>query len=238
MIDIPDLGGDFLEMWHELLFLASQAAAPWTLIGAHMVALHGWKAGRKQPRTSRDADILVNVRVVRGGTRKVSDFLMARGFTLSGVSPEGIGHRFVKGPVRLDVLGPDGIGSRTSLQTAAGARTVAVPGGSQALKRTELMEIRARKSAGTIPVPNLLGALLVKVRAISVDDQPQAQRAEVAFLLSLVTDPDPLTVEISASERRWLRHHPEFAESASPCYVGAPNPDDAATVFRRLLQKE
>jgi hypothetical protein len=47
MIDIPDLGEGFLEMWRELLLLTKQAPAPWTLIGAHMVALHGWKAGRK-----------------------------------------------------------------------------------------------------------------------------------------------------------------------------------------------
>ena len=57
MIDIPDLGESFLEMWRELLLLAEQAPAPWTLIGAHMVALHGWKAvecnlGRAKTPTS------------------------------------------------------------------------------------------------------------------------------------------------------------------------------------------
>ncbi len=97
MIDIPDLGEGFLEMWRELLLLAKQAPAPWTLIGAHVVALHGWKAGRKQPRASKDADILVNARVVGGGTQMVSQSLLSRGFSLDGVSPEGIGHRFVRG---------------------------------------------------------------------------------------------------------------------------------------------
>ena len=204
MIDIPDLGEGFLEMWQELLFLAGRSPAPWTLIGAHMVALHAWKVGRRQPRGSRDADVLVNVRMVSGGTKKVSELLISRRFTLDGVSPEGIGHRFVKGRIRLDVLGPDGVGSRTSL--------------------------------GTVPLPNLLGALLVKTRAISVDDQPQAQRADVAFLLSLVQDPDPLVAQISRSERGWLCRHPEFADSASPCYAGILNAVDAATVFRRLVR--
>jgi antitoxin HicB len=84
-----------------------------------MVALHGWKMGRKQPRASRDADILVNARVVSNGTERVSEALLSRGFSLDGVSPEGLGHRFLNGQVRFDVLGPDGVGSRTGLFRSA-----------------------------------------------------------------------------------------------------------------------
>ena len=234
MTDIPDLGEGFLEMWRELLLLAKQVPVPWALIGAHMVALHGWRAGRKELRASKDADILVNARVVGGGTQKVSQALLSRGFSLDGVSPEGIGHRFVKGHVRLDVLGSDGVGSHVNLQTVQGARTVEVPGGSQALRRTEMVEIRVGESSGEIPVPDILGAILVKVRAIEVDDVPRAQRADVAFLLSLVEDPEPLAAALSKSERRWLKRHPEFADPSSSCYQGTANPTDAATVFRRL----
>ena len=234
MIDIPDLGEGFYAMWQELTNLAENPPAPWTLIGAHMVALHGWKMGRKQPRASRDADILVNARVVSNGTERVSEALLSRGFSLDGVSPEGLGHRFVNGQVRFDVLGPDGIGSRTGLFTSSGARTVEVPGGTQALQRTEMVAIRARSIFGKVPVPNLLGAILVKVRAIAVDEQPEAQRGDVAFLLSLVDDPDPFDVEISNGERRWLRRHPEFSDSGCPCYQAIPHAADAATVFRRL----
>ncbi len=158
MIDIPDLGEGFLQMWRELPLLVKQAPAPWTLIGAHMVALHGWRAGRKEPRASKDADILVNARVVGGGTQKVSETLLSRGFSLDGVSPDGIGHRFIKGDVRLDVLGLDGVGSRIRLQTVHGARTVEVPGGSQALKRTETVENRVGESSGEDPDP-LIAAL-------------------------------------------------------------------------------
>jgi hypothetical protein len=184
MIEIPDFGEGFHAMWQELLYLAENPPAPWTLIGAHMVALHG--------------------------------------------------HRFVNGQVRFDILGPDGIGSRTGLFTSYGARTVEVPGGTQALQRAEMVAIRAGTISGMVPVPNLLGAILVKVRAIAVDEQPEAQRGDVAFLLSLVDDPDPLDVEISSSERRWLRRHPEFSDSGCPSYREIPHAADAATVFRRL----
>ncbi len=84
MVAVPDLGADFRRMWQELLLLARRPPAPWTLIGAHMVALHAWKAGRMQPRASRDADILVNARVVSTATQKVSKALIERDFTLDG----------------------------------------------------------------------------------------------------------------------------------------------------------
>lgn len=237
MVEIPDFGGDFTAMWRELMLLEEHAPAPWTLIGAQMVAIHGWARHRPAPRTSRDADILVNVRVMSEATERMSRALHERGFELEGVSPEGIGHRFVKAAVRFDVLGPDGAGARARFTTIAGARTVAVPGGTQALRRTEPIAVRAGSRTGRVPVPNLLGSLLVKIRAVEVDDQPDAQRRDVVFLLSLIDDPDPLDDEMSGQERQWLRRHPEFCDHESDVYRGIGNAVDAATVYRRLSRK-
>lgn len=223
-------------MWQELVFLAQHSSAPWTLIGAHMVALLGWADYRAAPRASRDADILVNARMVSDGTVRISRDLQERGFIFDGVSPEGIGHRFAREDVRIDVLGPDGVGRRAKLFTVPGARTVAVPGGTQALKRSRMINVRVGTTHGAIPTPNILGALLVKVRAIDIDDQPDSQRRDVAFLLSLIIDPDPLEMDISATERRWLRGHPEFTDSGSSCYHGIEHSSDAATVYRRLAR--
>jgi hypothetical protein len=80
----------------------------------------------------------------------------------------------------------------------------------------------------------LLGALLIKIRAIAVDDQPEAQRRDVAFLLSLVDDPEPLISDLLESERRWLRRHPYFADPGSDCYQEMASAADAATAFRRI----
>lgn len=234
MIQIPELGDDFHAMWRELIILAKVRPAPWTLIGAHMVALLGWERGREQVRPSIDADILVDVRAVTDGTERLSGALVDRGFTLVSVSPNGVGHRFVRDHVRIDVLGPDGVGERANLRTTGGARTVQVPGGSQALRRVRNRAIRTRSSRGSIPVPSLLGAILVKVRAISVDDQPRAQRADVAFLLSLVEDPDPLVAELTAPERQWLRRCRYFGDPSDASYRGIAEAGDAATVYRRL----
>lgn len=221
-------------MWRELLVLAKGRPAPWALIGAHMVALLGWERDREQVRPSIDADVLVDVRTVTDGTERLSGALVDRGFTLAAVSPNGVGHRFVREHVIIDVLGPDGIGERANLRTTGGARTVQVPGGSQALRRVRNLAIRTRSSRGSIPVPSILGAILVKVRAISVDDQPRAQRADVAFLLSLVEDPDPLVAELTTPERQWLRRCRYFGDPSDVSYRGIAEASDAATVYRRL----
>jgi len=234
MIEIPELGDDLHRMWMELFGLAKTAPAPWVLIGAHMVAVHGWQRGREQIRPSKDADILVNVRAVTDGTTRVSRALLDRGFELEGISPEGIGHRFIGKGVRMDILGPDGVGVHTRLGTVPGAHTVAVPGGTQALQRTQDVAARSRTSPGKLPIPTMLGAILVKVRAIDVDDQPHAQRRDVAFLLSLVDDPDPLVADLKSSERNWLRRHPSFGDPTEDCYRGLAEASDAAIVYRRL----
>lgn len=159
MIEIPDLGDEFHRMWVELVHLAAAPPVPWVLIGAHMVSIHGWRRGREPIRSSRDADVLVNARAVADGAARMSEALIGRQYKLEGISPEGIGHRFVREGVSIDVLGPDGLGKRSDLRTASGARTVRVPGGTQALRRTEDVDIRSGSVRGTLPVPGLFGAI-------------------------------------------------------------------------------
>ncbi len=236
MVEIPDLGETFLDMWRELMQLEEHAPAPWTLIGAHMVAVHGWARNRAAPRTSRDADILVNVRMVSDGTEKISRRLQARGFALDGVSPEvsgtGSSRRTFDSTcsgrkVRGSTLGSPRWREREPLRSPGnpGLESIGEAGG------------RAGTSVGRILVPSILGSLLVKIRAVEVDDEPKAQREDVAFLLSLIDDPDPLAHEMSSQERQWLRRHPEFIDHESEVYRGIANASDAATVFRRLARQ-
>jgi len=90
------------------------------------------------------------------------------------------------------------------------ARTLNVPGGTQALRRTQLVEIRLGDLVGQIPRPTLLGAILIKARAVEVDDVPDAQLSDLAFLLSLVEDPRALAGELRGKERTWLRRRREL----------------------------
>jgi hypothetical protein len=236
VVDIPDRGDAYHEMWLELMRLSKQPPAPWTLIGAHMVALHGWMRARDTIRTSKDADILVDVRVVSQGTAALSQALLRDGYELNERSLEGHGHSFAKGEVSFDVLAPDGVGTRAQLVTVENFRTVRVPGGSQALHRTSPVAIRSRSVTGTVPLPDLLGAILVKVRAIDVDDEPAAQRSDVAVLLSLIKDPDELVGQITGKERGWLRQHPCFGDMRDTCWRGVVGAEDGANVYRRLAE--
>src|ERR1700736_370400 len=141
MVTIVPWGADSKAAWSELLRLSTHLPSGWTLIGAQMVALHGFEHQKSVLRYSLDLDILVNVRLLQDGTQKVSQVLSDNGFSLTVITTDGRGHRFANRHVVIDVLAPDGIGPRTSTITIPPARTILVPGGTQALERTEWVDV-------------------------------------------------------------------------------------------------
>lgn len=229
MVTLPDE-----PTWRAALELADRFPEHWTLIGARMVELHGLERGATPPRRSVDLDVLAPVRLIPDSTETFSRQLLEAGFEFDGASASGIGHRFRREGVSVDVLAPDGLGEHTSLRTVAGARTLEVPGGSQALRRTELLSVRAGKRQGALPRPNLLGAILVKARAIRVDDVPEAQRRDLAFLLTLVEDPFEMQEALKASERRWLRDCQELLDPSHSAWRGLEGADDGRLAFSLL----
>ncbi len=220
MIDVGALGIGQHETWLELMALAEHHPLHWTLIGAQMVVLHAAAAGRLPPRSSEDADVLVNVRLMHDGTRALSQTLVDRGYVFDAPNLIAVGHRFRRGSVVFDVLGPDGMRDDTELTTVPPARTVGVPGGTQALRRTRVVEVRSGAETGHVPRPDLLGAILIKARAIEVDDQPDNQRQDLTFLLSLVEDPRALRGDMERKEPGWLRRRAELASPNAAAYRG------------------
>lgn len=216
MIRIVSVGAQDEEVWRSLLELSARQPKGWTLIGARMVTLYAFEHGRTPPRFSLDADALVNVRLIPRGTARFSKLLLGLGYDLVDVSGFGHGHRFRKGSVVIDVLAPDGLNSVDRRITVRPLHTVEVPGGSQALQRTEVAAIALGRERGFLPRPNLLGAILVKTRAIAVDDAQDSQRLDVAFLLTLVSDPQGSAKALTSAEKRWLRAHPEMNDPDRP----------------------
>ena len=53
--------------------------------------------------------------------------------------------------------------------------------------------------------PTLLGALLIKARSILVHADPDAQRADLVLLLSLLEDPSATAGQLKGKEQSWLR---------------------------------
>ncbi len=221
MIAISAESEDERALWCTLLDLAEQAR-DWTLIGARMVELHAAATRRTALRTSLDGDVLADARTKPNAVRRVAKILVAKEFALREPSSMGIGHAFVKGNVAIDVLAPENLGprSRELRTTIRGARTVEVPGGRQALARTERVAIRVGGGEGVLPRPNLLGAILLKARAIEVDDVPESQRSDLAVLLSLVQDPESRIADLRGRERSWLRRHIEMDDLAATAWQG------------------
>ncbi len=213
-VALPTLPGHDLELWAALIELASLRPGEWSLVGGQMVFLHAMEHGVTPPRVSTDLDVLVNARVVAGGVRQFVLAIEGIGFELDGVSPEGLAHRYRRHAVSIDVLAPEGLGRRADLRTTPPGRTLQVPGGTQALSRTELLPVRVGGVTGMIPRPSLLGAIVCKAVAVQVDDAPEAQRQDLALLLSLVADPLAMSAQMTAKDRKRLRARSDFGDPA------------------------
>lgn len=191
----------------------------WVVVGGQMVALHAASLEvRLGIRPTDDVDVLVDVRARRGGTRELGDWLNGVGFAHAGMSPDGIGHRWTRpaergpGTVVVDVLAPEGLGPRTPLVTVPPARTIEVPGGTQALQRAERIHVSVTDVTGQTTAtghvwrPDLLGAIVAKAAAttIPVRENPDRDWQDVAMLLANVPDPFALAEVATAKDRARL----------------------------------
>jgi hypothetical protein len=235
-VELPTHPDQSREMWETLVELTGVRQGEWTLVGGQMVFLHALEHSADAPRVSTDLDVLVNARVVTGAVRSFVEAIEERGFALVGLSPEGIGHRYQRAGVSVDVLAPDGLGPRADLTTTPPGRTVEVPGGTQALVRTELVPVRVGDSEGLVPRPSLLGAIIAKAEAVRVDDAPDAQRGDLAFLLSLVADPLEMARELGPKDRKRLGTRTEMSDRDHPVWRSiSPEAASRAQAAFRLL---
>ncbi len=237
-VRLPTLPGHDDRLWFTLVELAELRPGDWTLIGGQMVFLHAIEHGAAPPRVSTDLDLLVNARVTAGGVRAFVAAIETVGFELAGASPEGIAHHYRRDGVSVDVLAPEGLGPRTDLTTTPPGRTLQVPGGTQALDRTELVPVTVGDHRGMVPRPSLLGAIVAKAVAVDVDDVPDAQRLDLALLLSLVTDPIALADQLTKKDRRRLRSRNEMADTGHQAWARLPDDvaDRGRAAFRLLAR--
>ena len=93
----------------------AESATGWTLIGGQLVFPHALEQGRTPPRVSEDVDLVVDVRVRPPALPALVEVLAAAGFGVVDIPSDEISHRFARGAVKIDVLAPDGVGSRARL---------------------------------------------------------------------------------------------------------------------------
>jgi hypothetical protein len=222
VIHIPSPTEREKAMWRVLLDLAREQRH-WTLIGARMVALHAFEHGRSVTHVTVDADALADARERPNPVRGLAQILTGRGFTLVEPNAFGEAHTFTREGVEIDVLAPDHLGARAddARTTIPPAHTVAVPGGRQALARSESVTIELDGMEGDLPRPDLLGAILLKARAVDLG-RAAVHRGDLALLLSLVEDPDHLATALRGGEAAWLRERAEMEDPSADCWVALP----------------
>ena len=239
-VSLPDAGEPTTDLWAALMALADRlTAVPWTIVGGQMVLLHALEHRAIPLRLSTDLDAAVDVRTDPKAMRKVMAAVLDLGFVTSGTSPEGIAHRFERntqtGTTSIAILVPQGLGPRTDITTVRPARAFAVPGVTQALQRTQLLPVHFAGATSWLPRPDLLGAIVAKAVAATVDRRDTDRHLlDLAFLSGLLDDPFSAAQHTTATDRRRLRHARRHLPDDHALWRRVPHPNDARSALEIL----
>jgi hypothetical protein len=209
----PVLTAPGVAVWQALDELAGRVdISQWMVAGGMMVMLHGQRYGVDLPRTTTDADLVVDVRAFgRDSMRRVAAQLEDLGFAVEA-SPDGV-TRYVRVNAKIDLLAPDGLGAKP-IETSPHGRAVMAPGATQALERTETLDVVWQPGRSTtVRVPSLLGAIIAKSAAateiVSLDRREREKHlGDFAFLVGVAadySDVDALRDDLAKKDRQRLR---------------------------------
>lgn len=218
-VEIGDANPALIPAWHRVLDIAEQLPEEcWTLIGGLMVQIHAHRFGAARlARATEDIDILGNSRMTPSATERIGQRLLQLKFELRTTrSPHGpsVGYRFTSTDgLVIDVLAPDGLKGRPP-RTTKETETIQVKGGTQALARTELIEVSAGERIGVIPVPSLLAAILMKAQSALLRER-ESDRFDLTLLLNCVEDGRSLREQMTPKEIRKLAKFEPALERAT-----------------------
>jgi hypothetical protein len=202
MIEIDPPDGASRRLWHAVGELAELLPSEWTLVGGLMVQLHALEHDVPDVRVTVDIDVLGQARPP-GALQAIDRALLDGGFQAHPPDPDNYGFRYERDGLIVDVLAPDGIRPPPTLDGSRQA--VGIPGGSQALARSETVEVRLDGHTFELQRPTLAGAILIKARSLLKHQDPESQRQDLLRLLSLVPDPRAMRADLKKTERAWLR---------------------------------
>jgi hypothetical protein len=154
--------------WFGVLDLYENLSQGWTLIGGQLVHLQCAERGGSPVRPTNDADTVIDIRADPMMLHRFTKVLTGIGFAAAGITAEGRQHRWKRGAASIDVLLPEGIGERAGLREGVtGSPTLPTEGGTQALRRSEVVPVTVDGRDGFVRRPNLVGALVMKAAAHS-----------------------------------------------------------------------
>ena len=231
-------------LWEKTIELADELGegARWTLIGGLMVQLHAFEH-QSDARLTTDIDVLGDARRRPSMTQSIAELLQRWGGKMRPppTSNENLGYQFdVDGEI-IEVLGSDGV--KSNPRTIGKYTTFQVPGGTQALSRSEVVGVSiGGQPAVSVRRPDLLGAILIKARVVAKKRRKKfaSDRQDLVRLLSFVDDPRALAVdgELKNTEKRWLRNVEKKIDFADPALSALFPPETlerAMLAFRLLI---
>lgn len=198
-------------LWERALEVAQDLGGEtrWVLVGGLMVQLYAFEH-QSDSRLTDDIDVLGDSRQRPSVTTRIAESLQRRGgkMTMPPTSNENLGYQFDFDGQIVEVLGPDGV--KQDPKTIGKYSTFKIPGGTQALNRSEAVMVSlGGKDAVVVRRPSLLGAILLKARVVAKErkDKFDSDRQDLVLLLTFVEDPRKLASEdgLKDSEKRWLR---------------------------------
>lgn len=202
-----DLGNDdVIPAWRTVIDLAPVAStAEWILIGGLMVYVHAKRGGVIMPRSTNDADFIVDFQANRSSLIQAKADLAKLGFDLK--SDERYAYRFVHEDKRkIDVMVADHLpkGSEPRLSRKP---ALVVPGGAQAIRRRDTYELVFASETVVVGAPDELGALIVKGGAYLIDHRDRGRHLDDgATLFASITDASALDYSNpSSNDRKRLR---------------------------------
>lgn len=206
-IDVHPADDGARRVWEKVAELARDFGVDqnWCLVGGLMVQLHAYEHAAR-PRPTSDIDVLADARGRPSMTRRLAERLDELGADLVDppVTDPNLGYRFAVDDQIVKILGPDGL--KAPPRTLGRYETIEVPGGTQALERTETVAISIDGGPLTkVRRPTLLGAILLKARALKVHKRREDQRQDLILLLTFVEDPSSMAENLRESARKWLR---------------------------------
>jgi hypothetical protein len=231
-IDLDPERDEDRALWHAVGELTALLPDDWTLVGGLMVQLHAIESGVRETRATTDVDVLGQARP-QGTLSAIDQALIEAGFWPHDPDLDGYAFRYERDGLVVDVLAPEGIKPPPRLDRARMA--VGIPGGSQALARTERVLLRIDGREFELRRPTLLGAILIKARSLMRHRDPESQREDLLVLLSLVGVPRDLAAEMRKTERQWLRTARERLRFDEPAVVSASTVRRAEQAYRVLV---
>lgn len=211
-----DAPGSYGALWRDLLDITEAQPEGWTVVGGLMITLLCEESGQHYLRATEDIDAIIQVRGVSDATESFGRLLIELGWDIPGdhVTGTRTGFRFKKGNSFFDLLAPEGLGDDSSLTTLPPLETVEIPGGTQALTRTQLCPVSVNGRSGWVPRPNLLGAIVIKSCAAVADRggrgrDPARHVDDLAQLYARIPDPLELRGQMTAKDRQRMTAAPE-----------------------------